>query len=333
MVRFYKSLLMLLIVCIALFGVAVGAAQAGAPVALSFAIRLEGPITSITPQADGSAIWQVKATDVVVRPTTEIRPVGYEPEAGRDYVTVEATLEGLQFVALHITVQTDADAAALNELEFRGLISAGPSGAGGASLRQTETWTIGGRDVDLGGKATVIGEPEPGRYAHVKGRLLRSGVVKASRVEVFEAAQVMGKFEFKGVIQEMAEETPGYWVIDGMRGVVSQDTEIIGDPVVGAVAEVRGVRQSGDEVLFQQIRVEATNEVVRLEGIIQEYDLEAGVPRIGHLVVQGEHIEITPMTFIDESRARAASGMWADVVAHREGRLLYAQRIKVERPD
>jgi len=328
--------LALVVACVAMLALGAGAAHAGGPM-LSFSVRIEGPISEIVPQADGSEIWRIVSTDVtdvVVRTTTEIRPVGYQVVAGRDYVTIEAFATGaFQVEASYITVQTDEDAAALNELEFRGMISQAPSNLGVSALRRSETWTIAGRNVDLDGKATVIGEPEVGSYAHVKGRLLRTGVIRASHVEVYAVASASGKFEVKGAIQVMAQESPGEWVIDGVRGIVTEETEIEGDPAIGAIAEAKGKRQRDGSVLFQQIRVETAQEVVRLEGIIEVLVIEDELPREGYLTIEGQTVYVDGMTFIDESRARAARGMWADVVAHWEGRLLFAQRIRVERPD
>jgi len=335
-VRIKRFSLVLAVACVAMLVLGAGAAQAGAPM-FSFSVRIEGSVSDIVPQADGSETWRIVSsdvTDVIVRATTEIRPVGYQVVAGRDYVTVEAIVNGAsQVEASYITVQTDEEAAALNELEFRGMISQGPSDTGVSVRDNSETWTIAGRNVNLDGKATVIGEPEVGSYAHVKGRLLRSGVIKASHVEVYAVSTASHKFEVKGAIQEMAREVPGEWVIDGVRGTVTQETEIKGDPTIGAIAEAKGKRQRDGSVLFQQIRVETAQEVVRLEGIIEAFVIEEEMPREGYLTIEGQTVYVDGMTFIDESRARAASGMWADVVAHWEGRLLYAQRIRVERPD
>ena len=307
----------------------------GVPPGRPISIKLEGTIKSITDLSEGQQLWQVAGIDVLITPETEMEPVGHVARE-EDYAVIQATIEGEQIVATYVRIQTDDDALVQNDLEFRGLISAGPTGVAVRRLKQSTEWTIGGRQVELDSKAQVIGTPAVGLYAHVKGRLLRSGKVKANWVKIMDPVELAAKFELKGRIQEIASDRPGYWTIDGVRGVVSEDTEIEGTPVVGAVAEVRGSRQQRDgQLLFEHITiVQDDAAMLRLEGLIEEYGIEKeGFVVEGFIVVSGQRVYIDGMTFIDESRGRAAPGMWAEVVARLEVGGYYAQLIRVERPD
>jgi hypothetical protein len=332
----HRALSLVLLALIVLGGLSAPASARAGRSSLSASIKIEGSIKTITDLGDGNQMWSVSGMDIVVRPDTQIRPVGYVPTAGQDYATIQARVEAsLEVVATYVTIMTDDAAAALNELEFRGIISGGQTNVDRSQLTESAEWAIGGRAVQVDSRATIVNPPLlPGRYAQVKGRLLRSGIVKASWVQVFEPASLSGRFELKGAIQEMSAVRPSQWLIDGARGWVSASTEIIGQPAVGAMAEVQGTRQADGSILFQRIVVTADDSTLRIEGLIEAFEIQATAPLEGYITVNGQQVYLDGMTFIDESSGRAAPGMWAEVVARTEGgRLYYAQRIRVERPD
>lgn len=305
-------------------------------------VKLEGLVMGLEPRPEGYALWvayspEATATEVLVTPDTTIRPIGAAPQL-QDYVTVYALLAADEtLTATYVRIRTEDEWVNQNQIEFRGLITAGPEGTSSpsalADTSQAQGWTIGGKTVYAEGK-DFVGEPAVGKYAHVKGLMQRDGAIRATRVTVWDAAEVAAEFQFEGLIQA-GPPAPGMWIIDGVEGQVDENTTIEGPAEVGAIAEVQGRRLPDGTIVFESIRVRTEEErEVRLEGLIEDYSIttEAGVIE-GYLVIDQQEIQIDGMTFIDESGGRLGLNMWAEVIARREGRLLYALRVTISRPE
>ena len=283
-------------------------------------VRFEGVITRISTERPGE--WQID--DIVFRVLTDteiIFPVvGYPPRGG-DYAVVSATRDGETLTAKRIVIREKW------HFEFRGIITACPP-----EEPWDGEWLIGGMAVVVSSRVTVITNiPVRNYFANVEGRLLPDGKVEALRIEVLDPQGVANSFEFEGEI-EVIPATPtgeGIWVIAGVQGLVDANTEFPADaePVVGATAGVEGKRLADGTLYFERIRVLTDAErQVRVTGRIEEMQEEFW--RIGE-----QTVEIEDNTFIDESRCRAAVGMWAEAIARRQGNQLIALRIRVERPD
>ena len=295
-------------------------------------VKLEGSVTEIgLAGPDGSYPVLVDGVEVWFTIETSIRPIGLVLQV-EDQVIVNALLEGSTLTATYVRIRTEDEIVSQNQVEFRGIITELPEGL---YADQDEEWVIGGRTVEVGTKAFVDGTPAIGYYAHVMGWIQPSGSVRATRVEILDPLVIAGKFEFEGTIQEMASTTPGFWTIGGVGGVVDEATQKEGVVEIGAMAEVRGQRLMGGVLAFESIRVLAPAEQqIRDEGFIEEMDIQGdGALVEGHLVVNGQWIEVDGMTSIDESRGRAAPGAWVEVTSRRLGQSLYALRVVVERPD
>jgi hypothetical protein len=280
-------------------------------------VRFEGILTEVSMQLP--AEWRVDdITFRVISQTVIIVPVpGYAPRIG-DYAIVSATREGATLTATRIQIRSQE-----RPIEFRGIITALPAAP------FVGDWRVSGVTVTVDSRATVIiNQPSLYYYADVKGWLKQGRQVLAASITVLDPAAVAAGFEFEGIIEEIPPTGEGIWVISGVRGLVSSDTHWEGIlPRVGATAEIDGRVEDG-ALVFQRIRVlsEAQREV-RIRGAIEEMQAD-------YWVVAGQRLEIEDTTFIDESRATAARGMWAEVIARRESDgLLYALRIRVERPD
>ncbi len=277
-------------------------------------VKLEGVITAVIALPGEIA---VDDTLVLVTADTAIVPSSYTPTEG-DYVTVTATRDGMTLTATRIQIHQGSD---VNPIEFRGVITQYP----GAPY--VGEWTIGGVRVDVDTRAVVEDSPAIGYYAQVAGWIRRNRTVLANRIQVLDPATVAAEFAFEGTIQEMTSG-PGEWVVGGIRGEVNAETIIDGTPQVGDTVEVTGHSWRSSPV-FEQIRVITEEErEVRLEGLIEEmHDAQ------GYWVIGQTQVDVDDTTFIDESRARAAVGMWAEVIARRKGPLLVALRIRIERPE
>ena len=306
-------------------------------------VKLEGLVLVVAKHADGYALMiaqssGVTETQVVVTAGTLIRPIGLTPKA-EDYVTIEAVAElNGDVVATYIRVRTEDEWVNQSQIEFRGLITGGPEAQFASASRKglaedNQQWIVAGKAIQVDGR-DIIGVPRIGLYAHVKGLLGRDGLINATEMKILDPAEAAAQFEFEGTIQAGPPDL-GVWVIDGVEGVVGQSTSITGTAEIGAIGEVRGKRLADGTAVFEAIDVLGAQErTVRLEGVIEDCAVERveGVIE-GYLVVDAQHIEVDGMTFIDESEARLAPGMWAQVTARRVGSQLRALRVTVRRAE
>lgn len=284
-------------------------------------IRLEGIITFIPPTRLGE--WRIDETVITVNAQTTILPEGYIPQVG-DYATVNATRVGSVITAERIRIRVDS--SDVRPVEFQGLIIAFPPPP------YTGTWVISGVRVIVQADTTRVSGVPPalGFLAQVQGYVQPNRTVNALQVHVVDPSSILAKFEFQGTVERMSDSLPGIWVIGGVRGLVGEGTRIVGPITVGTQVEVSGRRLLESILVFEQIRVLSEEEhEVRLAGVIRQI---AETYWIIHDIQRGDvRIEIDDSTFVDESRGRAAPGMWADVIARRQGQRLYALRIRVER--
>jgi hypothetical protein len=284
-------------------------------------VRFEGVLADIA--NSGPGLWRIDEISFIVTPLTLLLPADHTPAVG-DYATVDATrnLDGT-FTALRLLVRVDDIS---RPVEFRGIITSHPAAP------YIGTWQIGAVAVEVKERAVVAGRPRQNDYAQVRGWLRRDHSVEATSITILNTADVIAGVSFEGPIEGMAADDEGYWVIAGVRGLVTVATEIVGTPHVGDMARVVGHRIEGNGVIFDQIRILSREEqATHFVGLIETIDVEEGY---GYWIVEGTRFRVDEMTFVDESRGRAAPGMWADIVARRIGTgQWYALLIRVERPD
>jgi hypothetical protein len=139
-------------------------------------------------------------------------------------------------------------------------------------------------------------------------------------------ASAYAEVEFEGPIESVADAA---WIVNGITVAMSAVTVIRGLPEPGLTAEVKGVLQPDGSVLAQLITVKGAE-------LTPQMDIEGLVDRIEATswLVAGTQVFISSNTFIDDSRAPAEAGMWAQVRAFRrqDGSLL-ALRIRLSRPN
>lgn len=199
-------------------------------------------------------------------------------------------------------------------VEFRGIIEE-------VTARH---WIVGGRLVFVTESTSVQGRAEPGALAEVKGVRFFGDITVARSIRVI-ARGAFAEVQFEGIIESMAD---GAWVVGGVTVTVSTVTTVEGAPAVGLLAEVQGLLQPDGSVLAQRIHVKETmpTSYVDVEGVVSTI-----APT--HWVVGVSVVFVDEQTFIDDSRAPAEVGMWAQVRARRlrDGSLL-ALRIRLTRP-
>jgi hypothetical protein len=298
-------------------------------------VKLEGFISDILSGISSEPPFRIVVgeEEIIVTESTSISPLGTVLQV-QDYVTVYALLQEDVFTATYIRLRTEDEFSAQKQLEFRGLVSGAPE----ETLKNgddDQIWTIGSKTVKVSVRDTVVegGELGVGSYAHVKGWLALGGRVNATHIQIIDTVAVSTTFAFEGTIQEMAPETPGMWVIGGVRGLVDEQTQILGVAEPRAKAKVSGRRVLEGGFSFDEIRILGPDdEPLYIEGQVEEKDItKDGTLIEGHIVVDGQRVEIDGNTFIDESQGRLDVGMWVRVVAREEWWGLAALRIEVER--
>jgi len=276
-------------------------------------VKVEGTVTSTYSELPGE-LW-VDDTRILVTNETDIEGT---PSVGRRVVVI-AFLEEERLIARRIRVLQE------ELFEFRGVIDELPEDPYEGS------WTVSGIEVQVDRRATVFNSPNVGYYAQVKGHLIADRRVSAVEVRVLDPAETANSFEFEGPIQEInpINHEGAIWVIGGMEGRVDENSEIEGTPEPGKLAEVSGHISPDGSLYFEHIRVlEEGERLIRFEGLIYEIDTENETWTVGETI-----FIVDELTFVDESRARAIPGMWAEVMARPRGRYYHAVRIRVERPE
>jgi len=279
-------------------------------------VRFSGNIESLPPDPDLLGEWVVGEVNVTVTADTVIVPSNGVPEED-DWASVKATrLNDGSLVANQIRYQ-DASQVGAHPVEFKGLIQA----VAEPSL------TVSGIEVQTDAQTKLIGLPIAiGSLAQVKGFLQLDNTVLARQITISNPSEI--GTEFEGVIEEYPPAPHvGRWKIGGIVVLATEEvTKFLGpDPHLGLFAEVSGLLSTDGIVHAKEIRVvnPAANSV---EGIVQ---------RIGEneWVIGGTVVGVDENTLIDESRARATTGMQAEATLKDQGDgTLLAIRIRLERP-
>jgi len=288
-------------------------------------VRFEGPIQTIS-----DTIWVVRGITVTIDANTKIFvPKGKQAEVG-DWAKVQATRQrDGSLLATYIRVQKHKDRGA-EPVQFKGVIESIECVYSGCD------WVVSGITVTLDARTVVKGAPCIECIAEVNGFLQDDDTVLARRIKVESPEEGAAWVEFEGIIESIGDNADvstlsSVWIVGGTTVVVDANTVITGTPQVGAVAEVRGLEQADGSVRATEIAVEAAEgEEVEFEGIIEELPDH---PRLhGDWVIGGTTVAVDGRTLIDESRAAAEEGNYAEVRAIRQANgCLLAIRIKVER--
>ena len=200
-------------------------------------------------------------------------------------------------------------------IEFRGLIQEVGE----------RYWLASGRIVFITEDTRVHGTPEVGALAEIKGVRMFGNTVLAHSVEIARP-ELFSPVQFEGTLESMWQQT---WVVGGVTVTISSVTVILGTPALGLVSEVQGVLQADGSVRADRVVVGGTSAAPQI-------DISGLVEYIEPLqwTVSGTTVLIDERTFIDESRASAEVGMWAQIRAvRRQHGTLLAVRIVLSRPN
>jgi hypothetical protein len=200
-------------------------------------VRIEGRIDAISSQE-----WTVSGQRLMVRSSTRIRQEGAKAEVGGWAVVDAIKHSSGELEAREIVVLRGADQPP-QAIEFSGLIEE-ISG---------DSWLVAGRRVQIVAETVIEGAARVGAVVHVKADQYADGRLVAKRITV--QSDVEQVVQFEGIIQSIGEDR---WVVAGQELVIDEHTDISGDPVIGAVAEVEAVVRADGSRLARSIRVKAT---------------------------------------------------------------------------
>jgi len=275
-----------------------------------------GIIQRFPPSLQG--FWLIGGKMVVVDSDTIIN--------GAPVVGAEATVRGYQrargaWRALEITV---GEAPEL--IEFTDTVTRMPRGGLGR-------WVIGDWKVIVTPETEIEGEPLVGAVVHVQAQELGVGALVAVSIEVISTPTptpttpapeptipiptipaptvTPEETEFDGVIKVLPPTTIGLWKIGNKWVTVTSETEIVGEPVVGAMAHVEAYRLGG--LIATRIEVAAAPEPTpTATPIIRQVDFTAAITRIptgglGIWKIGDYKVVVTPVTTITGAPAVGAT--------------------------
>ena len=189
----------------------------------------------------GDRAWQIVGRIVLITDATRIWGA---PKVG-DLVEVRALVVDGQLFALTIK-PVDEPEPPEDPIEFDGRIEQFPPSLLGR-------WIISGRKVIVGPDTRIEGTPEIGLGAHVVAQPNPGGVLKATRIVIASAVDVL---VLHGTIRRLPRDTTGIWVIDGWKVFVSPDTTIEGaEPAVGLEVDFKAVRRGAGLLVASWIEV------------------------------------------------------------------------------
>ncbi|MCD6289163.1 MAG: hypothetical protein J7M34_01575, partial [Anaerolineae bacterium] len=218
--RYLMALLVASLVIVTLTAGLAGNAQAAtADPPITHRVRFSGVVKAMPEGGVGTWTITTRRGDVQVEVTADTRVIR-GPAAVGDTVLVVAQVRSNEEPALLAEIILVRHTSTPSpEVVFRGVIRA----------MDGNVWTIGHARVVVTQDTLIEGNPHVGDMAEVHA-VYRNGQLVATRIRV-RPHQV----EFRGVIESIGDST---WTVGGREVTVTEKTTIIGDPQVGAMAEV-----------------------------------------------------------------------------------------------
>jgi len=168
-----------------------------------------------------------------------------DPQIG-DYVKGRAKI-GNDGKLLAVVIDLVTPVSQIEEITFSGPIQRLPS-------RLVGSWLIGGLTVLVNKETVIEGEPAVGLQAEGIAIRYGQGVPVAQQITVSDSAELES---IRGEIKRMSPGGGiGRWVVGDWQVWVNDDTEILGDPQVGATVKISGWALSRS--LFRAVMLEVT---------------------------------------------------------------------------
>ncbi len=225
-----------------------------------------GGIIESMPATGFDGVWVISGREVnVVEGLTEIDEHKGPAEVGAR-VEVEAIREADgALTALEIEVKKDGDTDENDHgrryVEFKGTVESLPAGG------LIGAWVVDGRTVEVSQHTRIKQENGPivvGSRVEVEGWKLEDGTIQARKIESKDGnnddEDHGAKVEFTGHIVSFPQDLIGEWTIDDETVIATEATlfkQKDGPFEVGALVQVKGVRQNDGAVLAFTIKTES----------------------------------------------------------------------------
>jgi len=202
-------------------------------------VRIEGRIDEITGE-----YWRVHGQRVNLRSSTVIDETVATAELG-GWAAVQATKrpDGTLFAQQITVLRGPEQTPALQE--FSGVIE---------SL-EADHWVVAGRRVAIVSDTVIEGQPKLGLLAHMLVELRSDGGLVAKSIKIDPESE--DSVQIEGIIERITED---FWVVAGREIWLDAETEIVGEPAVGAIAEVEAVLRAEDRHWARRIDVQTPEE-------------------------------------------------------------------------
>jgi hypothetical protein len=183
-----------------------------------------------------------------------------------------------------------------------------------------EWWVVGDKLIHVTPAAVIVGTPTLGALVTVWAEQ-QDLVLEATRIEIVVQDSSHIPQDFEGtveVIQSSRWKVDGRWV-----HLTPTDTAVIGVPAVGKHAEVRVLVQNDGSLLATLIRIPEKDEVTMGALVTDIASGSSGAdlwnvsvfPDQAYTDPYSATVHVDGDTLVDESRAIARPGQWADVRA------------------
>jgi hypothetical protein len=183
-----------------------------------------------------------------------------------------------------------------------------------------EWWVVGDDLVHVSPSTSIIGAPTVGSLVSVTAEQ-QDSVLEAIRIETAVLEPSQTPFDFEGTIEAIEQDR---WKVEGRWVKVPPlNIQIIGTPAPGKHAEVRVLLQGDGSLLATLIRVPEKLEVT-MGTLVTDIAPQASGAEVWDVSIFPDQIYTDPYsatvhvdgdTLVDESRAIARPGQWADVRA------------------
>jgi hypothetical protein len=305
----YRILELALLSSLVLSGVSaqsvpISAAEPSAPQDTLPFVRIEGYVSSLTSRA-----WTVGEFTVQIDASTRIIEKRAHASVGAWVILWATTAESGQLLADLIYVDRAAGQAG-STLQFSAVLN----------KKSQKWWTINGEAVQIMDYTVITGDPQINDLVWVTAERFDT-IVQASAIDRLATDPNEIPVEFEG---QIAKITSDLWRIQGTLVRVGPSTLVVGEPALGRNAEVTALQDENGPPLAQIIRVLDEPAEVVLGAMVAAITPEGSGSQAWDMIVfpdkpwSDPHIatvEVDSNALVDESRAVARPGQWAEVHA------------------
>lgn len=179
-------------------------------------------------------------------------------------------------------------------------------------------WIIDQLLVQITPSTQIIGTPTLGSLLWVVAEP-QSDMLRALVIEVIADIPEAAPFEFEGAIERFGDAE---WIVDGHQILIDTQTVRMGEPVIGKTAEVQAIRAEDGRLRAHLIRVVDPATETDVDAMIAAISAEPDGTQTWEVIVFPREettyptqalIHIDANTLIDEGRAVAQAGKWAEM--------------------